>query len=177
MSERTSATAATRRIGPSLPRAHLEHAELLLGLVVFDLEASREIRPQAKAGLLSWPDLLLNIVAVQVYLHRPIRANPERHAVVLVDGDLGRAHLAALDGDGDRPVARHAGGGVGAQQEEQPAQDQYDHRDEDHAPSQRPSILRKAWSLSSSRSQLDCSGGAPSTFLTLPGHVPHETVG
>src|SRR5215211_5738963 len=157
MSERTSATAATRRIGPSLPRAHLEHAELLLGLVVFDLEASREIRPKAKAGLLSWPDLLLNVVAVQVYLHPPIRANPERHAVVLVNGDLGRAHLTALDGDGDRPVARHAGRGVGAQQEEQPAQDEYHHRDQDHASSQCHSILHEARSLSSSRSRLDCS--------------------
>src|SRR5919112_3493726 len=135
MSERTSATAATRRIGPSLPRAHLEHAELLLGFVVFDLETSREIRLEAKAGLLSWPDLFFYVVAVQVELHRPIRANPERHAVVLLDGDLGRAHLAALDGDGDRPVAWHAGGGVGTQQEEQPAQD--------NASVQRPSILRE----------------------------------
>jgi hypothetical protein len=66
MNENASAAAATRRIIPSLPRAHLEHAELPLGSVVFDLEASCEIRPEAKAGLLSWPDLLLYVVAVQV---------------------------------------------------------------------------------------------------------------
>jgi hypothetical protein len=66
MNENASAAAATQRIIPSLPRAHLDHAELPLGSVVFDLEASCEIRPEAKAGLLSWPDLLLYVVAVQV---------------------------------------------------------------------------------------------------------------
>src|SRR5215203_2671108 len=139
-----------------LAGAHLEYAELPLGPVVFDLEASREIRPKAKAGLLSWLDLLLDVVAVQVYLHRPIRTKSECHAVVLVDGYLGRSHLAVLDGDGDRPVAWHAGGGIGAQQEEQPAKDEYDHHDQDYTPSQCSSILREACSLSSSLSQLHC---------------------
>src|SRR5215211_3720208 len=145
------------RFARLLPRAHLWYAELPLGLVVFDLEAAREIRLKAKAGLLSWSDLPFCVVAVQVYHHRPIRTNQERHAVILVDGDLGRSHLATLDGDGDHPVARYTGGGIGAQQEEQPAQDEYDHYDQDHTPSQRSSFLREAWSLSSSRSQLDCS--------------------
>src|SRR5215212_10356471 len=85
-----------------LAGAHLEYAELPLGLVIFELEASREIRPKAKGGLLSWLDLLLDVVAVQVYLHRPIRTKPERHDVALVDGYLGRAHISVLDGDGDR---------------------------------------------------------------------------
>jgi hypothetical protein len=40
-------------------RSHLEHAELRLGFVVFDLEASREIHFEVEFGLLAWPDLSL----------------------------------------------------------------------------------------------------------------------
>src|SRR5215213_6026311 len=110
-----NASAATRRIIPSLPRAHLEHAELALGFV---------------------------------------------------DGDLGRAHLAVLDGEIERPLLRPAGGAVRAQQEVQPAQDEYDHRDQDQASSQCASILREVSSLSSSRSRPDCSGGTPPQRLS-----------
>src|SRR5215210_7766681 len=145
-----NASAATRRIIPSLPRAHLEHAELALGFVVFELESSREIRLEVEPGLLSRPDLPLYVVAVEVEFHRLVGANPERHAVAFVDGDLGWAHLAVPDGEAVR-----------AQQEVQPAQDEYDHRDQDQASSQCASILREVSSLSSSRSRPDCSGGTP----------------
>src|SRR5215211_9015707 len=118
-----NASAATRRIIPSLPRAHLEHAELALGFVVFELESSREIRLEVEPGLLSRPDLPLYVVAVEVEFHRLVGANPERHAVAFVDGDLGRAHLAVLDGEIERPLLRPAGRAVRAQQEVQPAQD------------------------------------------------------
>src|SRR5215204_1858666 len=128
MHKEASAAAATRRIIPSLPRAHLEHAEFALGFVVFDLESSREIRLEVEPCLLSRLDLLLYVVAVQVEFHRLVGANPERHAVALVDGDLGRAHLAVFDGEIEHPLLRPAGRAVRAQQEEQPAQDEYYHR-------------------------------------------------
>ena len=60
------------------------------------------------------------------------------------DGDLRRAHPAALDGDVERPISRRAGRSPGAQQEEQPAQDEHDDQDHDRRSCQlRPPPCRR----------------------------------
>lgn len=61
----------------SLPWSHLEHAQLLLGLVVFYLEASREVRLEAELGSLVRIYLLLHVVAVYVKFRRFVGSDAE----------------------------------------------------------------------------------------------------
>jgi hypothetical protein len=114
-----------------LPWSHLEHAELLLGFVVFYLEASGEVGLEAKFGTLAGLDLLFHVVAVYMESYRLVGADLERYAVAFVDGDLVRAHLATFDGDIESAFLRRAGRVVGTQQEEQSAQDEHDNQDYD----------------------------------------------